>query len=94
MHHTAQMLAVCTSCYITSAGEWHAWRGGPALPISDELESCQSTSTEPPKSHRVLPTTAIMGAARARGLGMFWADRSMPYSAGEYSSSVTLPPSL
>lgn len=30
-----------------------------------------STSTVPPNSQRVLPTTAIMGLERALGLGMF-----------------------
>lgn len=57
------------------------------------LES-EFTSTVPPNSQRVLPTTAIMGLERALGLGRFWADRSIPYRAGEYNSSLTLPPSL
>jgi len=35
-----------------------------------------------------------MGLHLARGFGMFCADRSIPYNAGEYSSSLTLPPSL
>lgn len=48
----------------------------------------------PPNSQRVLPTTAIMALERALGFGMSWADRSIPYKAGEYSNSLTLPPSL
>ena len=31
---------------------------------------------------------------RARGRGMSWCDRSMPNAAGEYSSSLSFPPSL
>ena len=65
-------------------------------PVTEQCIDCRGivTSTVPPNSQRVLATTAIIGLLRALGLGMFWAVKSMPYSAGEYSSSLTLPPSL
>ena len=64
-----------------------------AVPALCAGSSYQLTSTAPPYMYRVLPHTVIMGLTRARGLSSLLLMSTPCRVAGEYSSSLSLPPS-
>jgi len=60
--------------------------------MSSSTTSACSISTIPPQSHSVFLRTKRLGAERARGRISSFESQSMPYVAGEYNSSLILPP--